>query len=99
MEVLSRKIYADTGNSIPKLYMTPKQLCEFEGRSESFFRKIFTELSEQIKLGSRKIYADTGNSIPKLYMTPKQLCEFEGRSESFFRKIFTELSEQIKLGR
>lgn len=51
MEVLSRKIYADTGNSIPKLYMTPKQLREFEGRSESFFRKIFTELSDQIRLG------------------------------------------------
>lgn len=51
MEVLSRKIYADTGASIPKLYMTPKQLCEFEGRSETFFRKIFAELSNQIKLG------------------------------------------------
>lgn len=51
MEALSRKIYADTGASIPKLYMTPKQLCEFEGRSETFFRKIFAELSEQISLG------------------------------------------------
>lgn len=51
MEVLSRKIFIDTGNSIPKLYMTPKQLCKFEGRSESFFRKIFTELSDQIRLG------------------------------------------------
>ena len=45
MEVLSRKIFIDTGNSVPKLYMTPKQLCEFEGRTDSFFRKIFAEIS------------------------------------------------------
>lgn len=51
MEVLSRKIFIDTGNSVPKLYMTPKQLCEFEGRTDSFFRKIFAEISEQISLG------------------------------------------------
>ena len=31
MEVLSRKTYVETGKSIPRIYMTAKQLSEYEG--------------------------------------------------------------------
>lgn len=40
------RTYIESGRSIPKLYMTAKQLSEYEEMSESYYRKIFTEISE-----------------------------------------------------
>ena len=45
------RTYIETGKSIPKLFMTAKQLSEYEEMSESYYRKIFTEISEQIVSG------------------------------------------------
>ena len=51
MEVLSRKTYVETGKSFPKLFMTAKQLSEYEGHKENYYRTIFREIDEQIKDG------------------------------------------------
>ena len=39
MEVLSRKIYADTGNSIPKLYMRQNSFASLRAGQNHFFGK------------------------------------------------------------
>ena len=51
MEILSRQTYVETGKSIPRLFMTAKQLSEYEGLTEGYYRKIFSEVSEQIVSG------------------------------------------------
>lgn len=51
MEVLSRKTYVETGKSFPKLFMTAKQLSEYEGHKENYYRTIFREIDDQIKDG------------------------------------------------
>lgn len=51
MEILSRQTYIETGKSIPRLFMTAKQLSEYEGLTEGYYRKIFSEVSEQIVSG------------------------------------------------
>ena len=45
------KTIIETGKSIPKLFMTAKQLSEYEGLTEGYYRKIFSEVSEQIVSG------------------------------------------------
>lgn len=45
------KTIIETGKSIPKLFMTAKQLSECEGLTEGYYRKIFSEVSEQIVSG------------------------------------------------
>ena len=51
MEVLSRQTYVETGKSFPKLFMTAKQLSEYEGHKENYYRTIFREIDDQIKDG------------------------------------------------
>ena len=51
MEILSHQTYVETGKSIPRLFMTAKQLSEYEGLTEGYYRKIFSEVSEQIVSG------------------------------------------------
>lgn len=51
MEILSHQTYIETGKSIPRLFMTAKQLSEYEGLTEGYYRKIFSEVSEQIVSG------------------------------------------------
>ena len=51
MEVLSRKTYVETGKSLPRIYMTAKQLSEYEGMTPSHYRAVFQEIEEQIRAG------------------------------------------------
>lgn len=51
MEVMDRKTYIETGRSFPKLFMTAKQLSEYEGLTPSHYRNIFREIEDQIKAG------------------------------------------------
>ena len=64
MEVLSRKTYVETGKSFPKLFMTAKQLSEYEGHKENYYRIIFREIDSQIKDGR---YSETamGDGDPR----------------------------------
>ena len=64
METLSRKTYIETGQSFPRLYMTVKQLKEYEGMSESYYRQIFREISDQIAAG-RYPNAAMGSDEPR----------------------------------
>lgn len=51
MEIMSRKTYVETGKSYPRLFMTAKQLSEYEGHKENYYRTIFREIDDQIKDG------------------------------------------------
>lgn len=51
MEVMDRKTYIETGRSFPKLFMTAKQLSEYEGLTPSHYRNIFREIEDQIEAG------------------------------------------------
>ena len=51
MEVLSRKTYVETGKSIPRIYMTAKQLSEYEGMTPAHYRAVFQEIEDQIRAG------------------------------------------------
>lgn len=51
MEVLSRKVYVETGKSFPRLFMTAEQLAEYEGMTGSHYRQIFNEIKDQIGNG------------------------------------------------
>lgn len=64
MEVLSRKTYVETGKSFPKLFMTAKQLSEYEGHKENYYRTIFREIDKQIEDGR---YSETamGDGDPR----------------------------------
>lgn len=64
MEVLSRQTYVETGKSFPKLFMTAKQLSEYEGHKENYYRIIFREIDSQIKDGR---YSETamGDGDPR----------------------------------
>lgn len=64
MEVLSRKIYIETGKSFPRLFMTAKQLSEYEGHKENYYRTIFREIDGQIKEG-RYFKTAMGNGDPR----------------------------------
>lgn len=48
---MSRKTYIETGKSFPKLFMTAKQLSEYEGLTPSHYRNIFKEIEGQIEEG------------------------------------------------
>ena len=41
MEILSHQTYIETGKSIPRLFMTAKQLSEYEGLTEGIIEKYF----------------------------------------------------------
>ena len=64
MEVLSRNTYVEMGKSFPKLFMTAKQLSEYEGHKENYYRTIFREIDVQIKDGR---YSETamGDGDPR----------------------------------
>ena len=64
MEIMSRKIYVETGKSYPRLFMTAKQLSEYEGHKENYYRTIFREIDDQIKDGR---YSETamGDGDPR----------------------------------
>lgn len=64
METLSRKTYIETGGSFPRLFMTVKQLKEYEGMSESYYRQIFREIMDQIAAG-RYPAAAMGSDEPR----------------------------------
>ena len=51
MEVLSRKVYVETGKSFPRLFMTAEQLSEYEGMTGAHYRQIFNEIETQIGNG------------------------------------------------
>lgn len=51
MEVLSRKVYVETGKSFPRLFMTAEQLSEYEGMTGAHYRQIFSEIEAQIGNG------------------------------------------------
>lgn len=51
MEVLSRKTYIETGKSVPRIFMTAKQLSEYEGMTLSHYYHIFGEMAEEVKTG------------------------------------------------
>ena len=51
MEVLSRKTYVETGKSLPRIYMTAKQLSEYEGMTPAHYRAVFQEIEDQIGAG------------------------------------------------
>lgn len=56
-------IVIENGKSFPKLYMTAKQLSDYEGKSPATYREIIHEIEEQVKLGR---YPETaiGNGKP-----------------------------------
>ena len=64
MEIMSRKTYVETGKSYPRLFMTAKQLSEYEGHKENYYRTIFREIDVQIKDGR---YSETamGDGDPR----------------------------------
>lgn len=51
MEVLSRKTYIETGKSFPRIFMTAKQLSEYEGMTLSHYYHIFGEIKQEISDG------------------------------------------------
>ena len=51
MEVLSKKVYVETGKSFPRLFMSAKQLSEYEGMTSGYYRLIMREIEEQIAEG------------------------------------------------
>ena len=64
MQVLSRQTYMDTGQSIPRLFMTAQQLSEYEGMTPARYRQIFREISSLIDAGR---YPKTAISDSKPY--------------------------------
>lgn len=61
MEVLSRKTYIETGKSIPRLFMTAKQLFEYEGMTAAHYRQVFCEIEEQIRNGRYPLLSMSGD--------------------------------------
>lgn len=51
MEVLSRKIFIESGKSFPRIFMTAEQLAEYEGMSGTHYRVIFNEIEQEIANG------------------------------------------------
>ena len=51
MEVLSKKVYVEIGKSFPRLFMSAKQLSEYEGMTSGYYRLIIREIEEQIAEG------------------------------------------------
>lgn len=51
MKELSRTEFVDGGRSVPKLFMTAKQLSEYEGMTVGHYYHIFGEMAEEIKTG------------------------------------------------
>lgn len=64
MEALSRSYYIETGKSVPKLYMTARQLAEYEGKTPGHYRAIINEIADQINLGRYSPVA-LGESEPR----------------------------------
>lgn len=62
MQVLSRQTYMDTGQSVPRLFMTAQQLSEYEGMTPARYRQIFREISTWINDGR---YPETSMSDSK----------------------------------
>lgn len=62
MQVLSRRTYMDTGQSIPRLFMTAQQLSKYEGMTPARYQQIFREISAWIDNGR---YPETAMSDSK----------------------------------
>lgn len=63
MGVKSRMTVVENGKSFPKLYMTAKQLSEYEGKSPDTYRSIIHEIEYQIRIG-RYPRSAIGNGKP-----------------------------------
>lgn len=51
MEILSRQTYIETGKSVPRLFMTARQLSEYEGMTATHYRHIFMEIEKLVSEG------------------------------------------------
>lgn len=59
--------FVDVGKSIPKLFMTAKQLSEYEGMTVGHYYHIFGEMKEEISSGRYPKTAMGGNPISVSY--------------------------------
>lgn len=51
MKELSRKTYLEAGKSVPRLFMTARQLSEYEGMTTTHYRHIFAEIEKLVSEG------------------------------------------------